>query len=1001
MAKYKTDLTGKSLGHARQYLRTSICIALLLLFAALVAPVSAAIPVADFTSNVTKGVAPLAVQFNDTTSNHLADCWNWSFGDGTAWVNTTDVTLKDATHIYTTKGWYSVTLIANNTEGSNQTIKTQYINVTTNGSPSIPVADFTSNVTKGVAPLAVQFNDTSSNNPDCWNWSFGDGTAWVNTTDVALKNATHTYTTKDWYSVTLIANNTDGSNQTIKTQYINVTTNGPPSIPVAEFTSNVTKGVAPLAVQFNDTSSNNPDCWNWSFGDGTAWVNTTDVTLKNATHTYSTKGWYSVTLIVNNTDGSNQMIKTQYVNAAANGATNSTNIAGIAMVTPSWTSGPYEPRLDKATFGSTLSVSGDTATVTNPSQFFSNAVFNYDTLHPDIDYIWGNSIRSVQLNTTPFISNLASFGPTPTTIFMTLNLSQYSLGDTVSILMSDAPSASDRAAFIAVAGTTQPLENLSYEMDITTTSGLASNLSNANIYFTVPIEWVTTYPDNIRLFRIHGSPPIVSMLNASLKSTTATTATYWATTDGFSRFSPGAIGTVPPTTAPTTSPPTTAPTTSPPTTAPTTSPPTTAPTTSPPTTAPTTSPPTTAPTTSPPTTAPTTSPTQPIGGGDSSDSGGGGVIAAPVVIQPKAVIVPKVEPPKELPKEKEPDAPLDEPAPPAVSKPDVPAPAIPAPPAANPATSPSFGGTVASSLQEGGARAAGFVTGDRGSLPADDFLPPRAKPLGAVAAGVAMAGAVALAGSLGATASGGLLGTLLGQILAFFQHLFKPVTDFFSDRLAGHAEDHAADLLERQHNPLSRSLDASRNPLRPHYTQILILGTGAALYGLAFVIAERAGMLPVVVGTYILVSGVVVVLHELAHYFVARHFVMKSELKFSTTGLLMTFFSAWFFGNVFSQPLTTKIEEGLGGDKKTFGLAMIAGPLVSLAFAAAFALLIPVGGIWTMVGTTGLAINLVQIVFSLIPVKPLDGEPVFTWNRLAWVAVFVPVFAIYLLAYLI
>ena len=127
-------------------------------------------------------------------------------------------------------------------------------------------------------------------------------------------------------------------------------------------------------------------------------------------------------------------------------------------------------------------------------------------------------------------------------------------------------------------------------------------------------------------------------------------------------------------------------------------------------------------------------------------------------------------------------------------------------------------------------------------------MPPRAKPLGAVAAGVAMAGAVALVGSAGATASGGLFGTPFGRILAIFQHLFKPVTDFFSDRLAGHAEDHAAELLERQPNPLSRSLDAARNPLLFHYSQNLVLGIGAALYGIAFVVAERAGMLPEVVG---------------------------------------------------------------------------------------------------------------------------------------------------------
>ena len=52
---------------------------------------------------------------------------------------------------------------------------------------------------------------------------------------------------------------------------------------------------------------------------------------------------------------------------------------------------------------------------------------------------------------------------------------------------------------------------------------------------------------------------------------------------------------------------------------------------------------------------------------------------------------------------------------------------------------------------------------------------------------------------------------------------------------------------------------------------------------------------------------------------------------------------------------------------------MLAGPLVSLACAVLFAPLIPVGGIWTMIGTTGLAINLVSVAVSLIPLKPLDG----------------------------
>ncbi len=330
------------------------------------------------------------------------------------------------------------------------------------------------------------------------------------------------------------------------------------AIPVADFTSNVTKGISPLAVGFTDTSSNLPDCWNWSFGDGT-WFNTTDVAQKNPSYTYTTKGWYSVTLIANNTEGSNQMVKTQYINIASNGMTNSTNIPGVSM-TPA-PSSTLEPRLNKSTLllnRATITVSGNQAIVTNPSPFFSSSVFDYFTLTDIAGNITGDAIRSIQLNTTPFISNLAGFGPT--TVFMSLNLSQYSLGNTITVLMSDAPSSSDAAAFSAAAGSIRPLQILGYEIDIDTSASPAQypNLDYADIYFTVPLSWTATYgTDNIRLFRIHDSPYSVSVLDASLNSTTATTATYWATSPypSFSRFSPGAISPAStPTPTPTSSP---------------------------------------------------------------------------------------------------------------------------------------------------------------------------------------------------------------------------------------------------------------------------------------------------------------------------------------------------------------------------------------------------------------------------------------------------------------
>ena len=131
---------------------------------------------------------------------------------------------------------------------------------------------------------------------------------------------------------------------------------------------------------------------------------------------------------------------------------------------PSFT---LELRLNKSALllnGSTITVSGNQAIVTNPSPFFSSSVFDYFTLTDIAGNITGDKIRSIQLNTTPFISNLAGFGPT--TVFMSLNLSQYSLGNTITILISDASSTSDAAAFSAAAGSIRPLQILGYEMDI-------------------------------------------------------------------------------------------------------------------------------------------------------------------------------------------------------------------------------------------------------------------------------------------------------------------------------------------------------------------------------------------------------------------------------------------------------------------------------------------------------------------------------------------------------
>lgn len=84
------------------------------------------LPEANFSSNLTSGNKPLAVQFYDNSSH--AEGWQWDFGDG----NTS--TEQNPIHIYNISGTYNVSLSASNSNGTDALTRTGYITVTT---PSI------------------------------------------------------------------------------------------------------------------------------------------------------------------------------------------------------------------------------------------------------------------------------------------------------------------------------------------------------------------------------------------------------------------------------------------------------------------------------------------------------------------------------------------------------------------------------------------------------------------------------------------------------------------------------------------------------------------------------------------------------------------------------------------------------------------------------------------------------------------------------------------------
>ncbi len=152
-----------------------------------------------------------------------------------------------------------------------------------------PVAQFTANNTNGCSPLVVQFTDQSTGTPVFWNWDLGNGQL------STLQNPTAVYSTPGNYTITLVVRNANGINSITKTNYIVVN----PS-PAANFTANIQIACLPASIHFTDLS--NPvagtiTAWDWDFGDGTR------STVQNPIKTYTTNGFYTVTLTVTSSTG--------------------------------------------------------------------------------------------------------------------------------------------------------------------------------------------------------------------------------------------------------------------------------------------------------------------------------------------------------------------------------------------------------------------------------------------------------------------------------------------------------------------------------------------------------------------------------------------------------------------------------------------------------------------------------------------------------------------------
>ncbi len=237
-------------------------------------------PIANFEADVTKGTVPLTVTFTDLSEN-LPTTRNWDFGE----ADPPGATSTNPTVTYNKVGTYTVSLTVANELGSDVLTKEAYIIV--EEAAGVPVVDFIATPTSGLAPLTVDFEDLSTNKPTKHNWNFEGSSSPFRT---AANPKGITYEEPGEYTVTLTAENAQGSATKTKEAYIKVNSSAIP--PVADFKADITSGIERLTVQFEDLSLNNPYQWEWTFEGG----DTTSSDKQNPTVVYDEVGQFDVCL---------------------------------------------------------------------------------------------------------------------------------------------------------------------------------------------------------------------------------------------------------------------------------------------------------------------------------------------------------------------------------------------------------------------------------------------------------------------------------------------------------------------------------------------------------------------------------------------------------------------------------------------------------------------------------------------------------------------------------
>ena len=366
--------------------------------------------VANFTTDIVAGCAPLEVTFTDNSIGVYS--WQYDMGDGTPYYtwdksgtnpppspfnfthtfdNTTDQPVE-----------YTITLLAKRLDGCND-IYTKRIVVY----PRIE-ADYGQTIVGANCdnPREVQFtNNSSTYTNDDYYWDFGDGFNRVSDVhnEVFTHNFTNTLSSSQTFDIQMVAVSPFACRDTVTSQ-VTVTSAFEPS-----FAVDITSGCSPLDVQVNNTSTGDLQTYSWTLSPNPdALVLPSDGSNfpLQLTNTTNAPVDYELSLTVTNTDGCSKTTPVQTItvnpevnpgftmpaevcNATSVSFTNTTTPSTTPMSTFSWDFGD----------GAGSSLANPNHTYNNISANATGYIPNTYTVELTVTNPWGCS-SSVSQNIT-------------------------------------------------------------------------------------------------------------------------------------------------------------------------------------------------------------------------------------------------------------------------------------------------------------------------------------------------------------------------------------------------------------------------------------------------------------------------------------------------------------------------------------------------------------------------------------------------------------------------